>query len=79
MTDRVSILIEGPYAVWDPESPAAFAELAGDLYVGPDGDGAVVRPEGCPETTVYPGWAVVRTDSGARFVAPPVLASGTRG
>ena len=73
----VRIVTEGPYAVWDPESPAAFEELAGDQFVERDGEKAVIVTEAGTQMPVYPGWAAVQTAGGVRFVTPEVLASGT--
>ena len=85
---RVSIVIEGPYTVFDPASPQAFIDAAGEQFVRLDGLAAVVHTEDTGEAAgvamrVYKGWAVVRPDGAEdghyRFVTPEVLASGTRG
>jgi hypothetical protein len=85
---RVSILIEGPYTVLDPENPDPFIEAAGSQFIRLDTFAAVVLTEGTEDAPgiampVYKGWAVVRPDGAGdghyRFVAPEVLAGGLAG
>ena len=77
---RVSIRTDGPYTLFDPDSPGAFAEATGSQLVGVKGDVAWVRLEGGDVHPVYRGWAVIQPDGAgdghARFVSPEVLAEG---
>lgn len=78
---RVRIVTEGPYTVFDPENPEAFVSAAGSQFARFEGRTAAVRTAGdggSPgvEMTVYPGWAVVLSAGGRRFVTPEVLAEG---
>lgn len=80
---RVSIVIEGPPTVFDPDAPESFEEAAGSQFVRLDGRAAIVKTEGGTEMPVYEGWAVVRPDGAGdghyRFVTPEVLAGGLAG
>ena len=68
--------VTGEAAAWDPADPGPFAALAGDRYLGADGDLAVIRTRSGCVMHAHPGWVVVRPDGSgggeAVFAAPGI-------
>jgi hypothetical protein len=66
-------VMHGDIALWDPADPEPFKTIAGDQFLGQEGDTALVRDlSGCV-MHVHRGWLAARVDGddrGAHFAAP---------
>jgi hypothetical protein len=54
--------LEADAEPWDPANPEPFKVLAGEQFLGVDGDLAVFRGRGGCVGHAHPGWLAVRVD-----------------
>lgn len=69
--------LQADAAPWDPADPELFKAIAGDQFLGVDGDLAVFRGRGGCVGHAHHGWLAVRIDGadGAHFMTPESFAA----
>jgi hypothetical protein len=76
-----TVSFEGPAAVWGPGSQEEFKAIAGDRFLGTDGDAALVRAADGGVERALPGWVAIGVERADGEEVPPgdvVFASASR-